>query len=88
MPRNNDKIARELYRTGTVSDPPTPVTAAQAARKARENARLLAAAPDMVRALEMVQDAYAKGPDPRAVRDAMDGAIDYVREAIQKARGE
>ncbi len=33
-------------------------------------------------ALERVRDAYNQGPDPRKVRDAMDGAIDYVREAL------
>lgn len=34
-------------------------------------------------ALTLVNDAYAAGPDPRAVRDAMDSAIDYVRAALR-----
>ena len=50
-----------------------------------ECSRLKDAAPTMLFALQKVLDAYNQGPDPVAVRQAMDGAIDYVREAIDLA---
>ncbi len=37
----------------------------------------------MLGALVRVQAAYERGPDPVAVRTAMDGAIGYVREAMK-----
>lgn len=51
------------------------------------DARLIAAAPDMLEALRMAAAAYAAGPNPAAVRAEMDSAIDYIRAAIAKATG-
>lgn len=80
--KSNEDILREFLDTGFSADMPKPKSAMQMAR----DARLYAAAPDMRDALERVLEAYNQGPDPRKVRDAMDGAIDYVREALDKAR--
>lgn len=51
------------------------------------NARLIAAAPEMLEALRGLANALEMEPGPRGVMDLVPGAIEKARAAIAKAEG-
>lgn len=63
-----------------------------AAARREANARLIAAAPDLLAAAEAVSDAVGdateSGWDPHLVQDVMNAVGRHLRPAIAKARGE
>jgi hypothetical protein len=78
-------VARQGDDSFTICEVNPDLESEQGYQIAEANARLIAAAPDLLEACRLAVDAYAQGPDPRAVRFAMDSAIDYIRTAIAKA---
>ena len=97
-PWNRIKGDRNVYSAaGTVCKTPAILGGGSAATNWEANARLIAAAPDLLEALENLLDAYSK-PDQRMCcigtdcgcmgATIYDQAEHYARAAIARARGE